>query len=245
MLLCCFHAKFQPFQLLSLRAVFQHKLQRLKISRHLVLTKHLKHMSKTDLLPSNPIPSTPWPILDDGKYFLPIADVRHFRLTHNPHPSYKEIPLALPSKYIQNLTTSLHLHHSNSGMTHHHVSPGLLQCLLFKHQSYDQNPLMAFHVTKFKRKVLKMAVKAPHDLAIHYFSDLFAHTAPHPLLTLLQPPWPLHWSSNKLDVPRTFALPVPSDCDSLPQYSRDSLPHLFLVFFPIFLLSEACHDHPI
>ena len=102
MCLCCFYAKSQPFQLLSLRAVLQHKPQRLKISRHLVLTKHLKHMSKTDLLPPDPIPSTPWPILDDGKYFLPIADVRHFRLTHNPHPIYREIPLALPSKYIQN-----------------------------------------------------------------------------------------------------------------------------------------------
>ena len=250
MLLCGFHTQFQPFQLLSLSTVLQHKLQRLKLSRHLVLAKHLKHMSKTDYLlpappPPDPIPSTPWPILDDGKYFLPVADVRPFRLTHNPHPIYREIPLALPSIYIQKLTTSLHLHLSNSAMTYHHASPGLLQRLLFKHQSCDQNPLMAFHVTEFKRKVLKIAVKAPHDLAIHYFSDLFPHPASQPLLALFQPHWHLHWSSNKLGVPRTFALTVPSDCDSLPQYSLDSLPRLFLVLFPIFPLSEACHDHPI
>jgi len=59
-------------------------------------------------------------------------------------------------------------------------------------QSYDQNPLMAFHVTEFKRKVLKIAVNAPHDLAIYYFSDLFPHPAPQPLLTLFQPHWLLH-----------------------------------------------------
>lgn len=90
MLLHYFHTKFQPFQLLSLSIVLQHKLQRLKFSRHLVLTKHPKHMSKTDWsspptqTPFRPIPPTPWPILGDGKYFLPVADVRPFRLTHNP-----------------------------------------------------------------------------------------------------------------------------------------------------------------
>lgn len=139
MLLCCFHAKCQPFQPLSLRSVLQYKLQRLKFNRRLVLMKHLKHnMSKTDWSsPRKPYSihclshTGWWQFLPSSRWCQTLRS--YPGLTHNRHPIHKEIPLALPSNYIQNLTISLHLHHSNSGMIHHHVSPGLLQCLLFKH----------------------------------------------------------------------------------------------------------------
>ena len=120
---------------------------------------------------------------------LSVVDVKYFSypwLSSLPHTTLIQFIKKFHWLSLQTMfkmwTTSLHLHCFHSGIIHHHLSPRLLHCLLFKHQCYGQNLPMASHITQFKINILKMASEAPHNLAIHCLSYLFSYPLLSPCL---------------------------------------------------------------
>lgn len=136
-----------------------------------------------------------------------------FSLSHNPRPIPLQILLAVLSKYMQNRTTSRHLHCCHPGLSTYHLLPGSLQMPANWPHSYSCpiHPILntIALLTQNKAKVLTVAHKAlqnPHTLTLcSHLLPLSHHLfcCSHPGLSFFN--WVRHaslWSFCTVPLPR-------------------------------------------